>query len=167
MTKKGFTLVEVLLAMIILSAALVLLVTSWGGSYARVRKTKVKTEVMALLQRKMVEVDLKYKGKPLDSIPEGPEEEDFGSEYPQYRSTLESKKFDFPDLSATLTARETGANQALLMIMKQLQEHLNKTVKEVKVSVMYKPENGNEQTYSVTTYYVDYDKEIAVPGLPQ
>ena len=167
MTKKGFTLIEVLLAMIILSSALLLLTTSWGGSYARIRKTKVKTEVIALLQRRMVEVDLKYKGKPLDSIPEGPEEDDFGSEYPQYRSTLESKKFDFPDLSSTLTSRENGANEALIMIMKQLQEHLNKTVKEVKVSVMYQPENGNEVTYSITTYFVDYDKEIAVPGMPK
>ena len=165
MTRKGFTLVEVLLAMIILSSALVLLTTSWGGSYARIRKTKIKTEVMALLQRRMVEVDLKYRGKSLDSIPEEPEEEDFGSEYPQYRSKVESKKFDFPDLTSVLTSKENGANQALIMIMKQLQEHLNKTVKEVKVSVYYKPEGGHELVYSITTYFVDYDKEITVPGL--
>jgi general secretion pathway protein I len=165
MKQKGFTLVETLLAMVILASAMVLLTTSWGGSYARIRKTQLKTEVIALLERKMVEIDTEYKGKPLDSIPEE-KEDDFGSDYPQYRWKLKSKEFEFPDLGPMLTAKADGANQMLLMIMKQLSEHLKKTVKEVKVSVLYKPPKGDELEYSITTYYVDYDKQISLPGMP-
>lgn len=165
-SKRGFTLLETLVAMMILSMAVVMLASSWAGNYARMRRTQQKTEVTALLQRKMVEVDLEYKGKPLSSIPEE-KEDDFGSDYPQYRWKLTSKELDVPDFSALLTAREGGANQMLIQIMQQLKDHLSKTVKEIKVSVIYTPEGGGDSMeYSVTTYYVDYDKQVSVPGLP-
>lgn len=164
MRKTGFTLIEVLMAMLILSSAVVLLASSWSGSFARIRKTQLKTEVNALLQRKMAEIDLKYRGKPLESIQDA--EEDFGSEYPQYRWKLKVKDFVFPDLTPLLTAREGGANEKLLQIMKMFSDHMSKSVKEVKVSVIYKSTGGQENEYSVTTYYVDYDKEIPIPGLP-
>lgn len=161
--KEGFTLIEVLFAMLIMSGAILLLANSWSGSFMKIRKTQLTTEVAALLERKMVEVEIKYKGKPLESIPEE-EGDDFGSEYPQYRWAMTSKDFELPDLSAGLTARDGGANEMFIQLMKTLTEHLKKTVKEVKVSVFYKGGGGNELEYSITTFFVDYDKEIPVPG---
>lgn len=163
MRKKGFTLLEVLLAMLILSGGILLLANSWGGSFMRIRKTQLSTEVAALLERKMVEVELKYKGKPLESIPEE-ESDDFGSDYPQYRWAMKSQEFEMPDLTPILTAQDGGANQQMTLVIKTLSEHLKKTVKEVKVSVFYKAD-GKELEYSITTFFVDYNKEIAVPGL--
>ena len=83
MKKNGFTLIETVIAMVILSSGLLLLANSWSGSFMRVRKTQLSTEVSALLERKMTEVEMEYTGKPLESIPEE-KEDDFGSEYAQY-----------------------------------------------------------------------------------
>lgn len=162
MKKRGFTLLEVLLAMVILSSGLLLLTNSWSGSFLKIRKTQVNNEVAALLERKMVELDLKYRGKPIDSIPEE-ESDDFGSEYPQYRWAMASKEFEFPDISSVLIAQDGGAQDTMIQIMKLLTEHLKKSVKEVKVSVFYK-KNNRETEYTVTTLYVDYEKQIPLPG---
>jgi general secretion pathway protein I len=163
--QKGFTLIETLLAMVILTMAVVMLASSWGGNYARMRRTQLKTEVIALLQRKMVEIDMEYKGKPLSSIPEDGKEDDFGSEYPQYRWRMTAKDLDIPDFTSLLTGREGGANLMLIQVMQQMKDHLSKSVKEVQVTVIYTPEGGGEPIeHSVTTYYVDYDKQIPIPG---
>lgn len=162
--RRGFTLLEILLAMVILSSGVLLLANSWSGSFMRIRKTQQVTEVAALLERKMVELDAKYRSKPLASIPDE-EGDDFGSDYPNYRWAMKSQEFELPDLSTGLTSQEGGANEMLLMIMKQMTEHLKKTIKEVKVSIFFKTGNGKELEYSVTTYFVDYDRPLPMgPG---
>ncbi|WII71933.1 type II secretion system protein [Bdellovibrio sp. 22V] len=164
MRKNGFTLVETIIAMVILSTGLLLLSNSWSGSFMRVRKTQLSTEVAALLERKMIEVEMEYQGKPLDSIPEE-KEDDFGSEYPQYSWKMTSKEFEVPDISATLTAQAGGADELSLTVMKTLTEHLAKSVKEVKVTVIWKGAKKPLE-FSATQYFVDYDKEIQMPSMP-
>ncbi|WP_295904267.1 type II secretion system protein [uncultured Bdellovibrio sp.] len=164
MKKNGFTLIETIMAVVILASGLLLLSNSWSGSFMRLRKTQLSTEVSALLERKMVEIEMEYAGKPLDSIPEE-KEDDFGSEYPQYSWKMETKEFEVPDFSATLTAQSGGADEMTLTVMKTLAEHLGKSVKEVKVSVIYKGGKKPLQ-FSATQYFVDYDKEIQLPAMP-
>lgn len=164
MKKRGFTLVETVIAMTIISSGLLLLANSWSGSFMRVRKTQLSTEVAALLERKMVEVELKYTSKPLDSIPEE-EEDDFGSEYPQYSWKMESREFEVPDFSAALTAKAGGADEMTLTVMKTLATHLSKSIKEVKVTVLVK--GGKKPlAFSATQYFVDFDKPLPMPGVP-
>ncbi len=130
----------------------------------RIRKTQLSTEVSALLERKMVEIEMEYAGKPLDSIPEE-KEDDFGSEYPQYSWKMTSKEFEVPDFSATLTAQAGGADELTLTIMKTLAEHMSKSIKEVKVTVVFKgPKKPLE--FSATQYFVDYDKQLPMPSIP-
>ncbi len=166
-SRKGFTLIETVIAMVILSSGIILLTSSWGGSFMRVKKTQLSTEVTALLERKMAEIEMEYTGKPLDSIPEE-KEDDFGSDYPQYSWKMESKAFEVPDISATLTATKKGGNgvdELQLTMMKTLTQHISKTVKEVKVSIIFK--GGKKPlNFSATQYFVDFDKEIAMPSVP-
>lgn len=163
--RQGFTLLEVILAVAIMSTGILLVTMSWSGTFHRMRKTQTNTEIVALLERKMAELDAKYKNKPLESIPEN-EEDNFGDEYPQYSWKMESRKFEMPDLTGYLTAREGGADQFTMMTMKTFTDHLSKTIKEVRVTIIYKPQNRSEQTYSITTFYVDYNKQPPMPGLP-
>lgn len=129
----------------------------------RVKKTQLSTEVSALLERKMVELEIEFQDKPLDSIPEE-KEDDFGSEYPQYSWKMEAKEFQVPDFSASLTAQSGGADELTLTIMKTLSEHLSKSIKEVKVSVIVK--GGKKPlVFSATQYFVDYDKPLPIPGM--
>lgn len=156
----GFTLLETLIALMILSSALLLLANSWSGSYAKLRKTQELFEMAALLERKMVEVEREYRGKPLDSIPEE-KEEDFGELYPEYSWKLTSKKLEFPDLSQTLISRDGGADQLTLAAVKNMTDAIGKMVKEVTVTVIFK-KSKKKVEHSITTYFVDYSKDASV-----
>jgi general secretion pathway protein I len=127
---KGFTLLEVLIAMSILTMVIVAVSSTWSGNFNRVRKINFANNVSTLLERKMVELEAKYKGKPVSEIPEE-EAGDFGADYPQYRWTLASQEFQMPDLTALLTSQEGGADEMLITMIKQVNEFVSKAVKEV------------------------------------
>jgi general secretion pathway protein I len=162
MNKSGFTLIETLLAMGIIASAVVLLSSAWSGSFASIRKSKINYDVSILLQRKITEIELEYSGKPLTEIPEE-REEDFGKEFPDYRWKMTSKQLELPDISSSLTNKDEGADQMVLTLFKQLFELLNKSVKEVKVSIFVK-DKKKEKEYSIVTYFVDYDQPLPIPG---
>lgn len=161
---SGFTLLEVIIAVVIMASGILLIAMSWSGAFHRLRKTQTNTEIVALLERKMAELDAKYKGRPLEAIQDS-EEDDFGSEYPQYSWKMESRKFEMPDLTGYFTAREGGADQMTLQTMKIFTEHLKQTIKEVRVTVFYKPPNKPEQSYSITTFYVEYNRPLPIPNM--
>jgi general secretion pathway protein I len=159
---KGFTILEVVIAMIILAGALTVLTSSWGGAFMRVKKAQRYFEASSLLERKMVEVDLEFRGKPLESIPESKEGQFDGVDDFTWKMT--SKKLEIPDFSGTLSAREGGVDEMTMTIVKQMTEAISKSIKEVTVTVLYNV--GKKPTeYSVTTYFVDYNKEIPL-GIP-
>lgn len=159
---QAFTLIEVVLAMMVMASGLFILTNSWSGTYGRLRKTQIQVEIAALLERKVVELEREFKGKSLDSIPDE-KEDDFGSELPNYSWKMAAKKLEIPDLSASLVSREGGANQDLLSIMKLFTEHLSKSIKEVKVTVTYKNKKKPLDA-SVTFYVIDYDRQLPLPG---
>jgi len=163
---QGFTLLETVIAIVILAGSLILLSNSWGAAFMRIRKTQMNFEIAAMLERKMNEIDLQYRGKPLEEIEES-KEGDFGSEgnLGQYTWKMSSKKLELPDIAATLTARSGGADQMLMSVIKQMTDALSKAVKEVTVTVIRKDKNQKPVEASVTTYFVDYDKDIQV-GMP-
>lgn len=160
--RKGFTLIEVVLAMMIMASGLFILVNSWSGTYNRLRKTQIKVQMAALLERKVVELQREFQGKSLDSIPEE-KSDDFGSEVAGYSWTMTSKKLEVPDLTSSLVSREGGADQSMLLIMKTFTDHLSNSIKEVKVTVKYK--DGKKILDDFLTFYlVDYDKPLPIPG---
>ena len=152
-----------ILAIVVISSGMFILVNSWSGTYARLRKTQIQVQLAALLERKVTEIEREYKGKSLDSIEEEKEDK-FGGEVPDtYSWKMESKKLEIPDLSASLTAQDGGADQTLITLMKTFTEHLSKSIKEVKVSVI-NTELGKPLIADVTIYMIDYDKPLPVPG---
>lgn len=160
--QKAFTLLEVLLAMMVIASGLFILTNAWSGTYNRLRKTQVQVQMASLLERKVVELEREYKGKPLDSIPEE-KEDDFGSDVPNYSWTMKSRKLEIPDLTSFLTSQDGGANEDMIRIMKLFTEHLSKAIKEVKVSVIFK-EHKKNLTADVTFYMIDYDRPLPFPG---
>ncbi len=160
--RKAFTLIEVMLAMMVMASGLFILTNAWSGTYNRLRKTQIQVQMASLLERKVGELEREFKGKSLDSIPEE-KEDDFGSEVPGFAWAMKSRKLEIPDLSASLTSRAGGANEDLLRIMKAFSEHLSKSIKEVKVTVTYL-DKKKPLTADVTFYYVDYDRPLPIPG---
>lgn len=164
---KGFTLIEVIVALTILMGAIIILGNSWSGNLLKIRKANLYNNAALLLERKMVEIENQYRDKPLSELPEEASG-DFGEEFPKYRWKLVSKKFVMPDMSALLTNRKQGADDTLIGMIKQVNDFISNAVKEVVVSVQVK--TGERQAeYSVTTYFIEYGADTlpgAIPGLP-
>ncbi len=161
-TNKAFTLIEVVLAMMIMASGLFILTNSWSGTYNRLKKTQVKVQLAALLERKVVEIEREYKNKSLDSIPEE-KEDSFGEELAEYSWKMTSQKLELPDLSAVMESQQDGVKTDLASLMKIFSEHISKSVKEIKVEVTYK-DKKKPVTVDVVFYMIDYDRPLPVPG---
>lgn len=160
---KGFTLIEVMIAMLILSGAMVALSQSWSGSLFSFRKSQSINTIVSLLKKKTTELEIKYKSGSFTEIPEE-ESGDFGSEYADFVWKSESQDLEFPDLSQVLISKEGGANEMLLQIVKQMTEFISKATKELKVTVIWKS-NSKEVKYSVVTYLVNNQvASVLAPG---
>ena len=157
--RGGFTLLEVLIALIITVAAGVLLSTAWSGNLLRVRKTTLYDNVAQLLQRKIAEINAENSKKKFNEIHN--EDGTFGDEYPQYRWTFTTQKFSLPDLGAVVASQKGGANQMLVTMLTKMREIMNKAILEATVTVYVKVRN-KEFPYSVTYYIVDYDDPINI-----
>ncbi len=160
MKNRGFSLIETLIAMMILSGAFLVLTNSWNGSLLAIRKSRNLSTVSYLLQKKTTELELKYKDKNPEEVPED-ENGDFGSDFPNYTWKMKTEKLKMPDMSATLTSRDGGATEMELMIMKKVQEFIEKSVKEMRVSIVWKS-GKRDVEYSVSTYLVDYSQSVGL-----
>ena len=160
MKLKGFTLIEVMVAMMIMVGAIIILYTSTAGTQARIRKSRVYNNVALLLERKIAEVEAKNTGKSITELSD--EEGDFGKDFPEYRWTFAVQPFEMPDLSAAVT--RDGASEMLLTILSTLRETMSQSIMEGTVTVFVKS-GDKEVPFSVTTYFVDYEKEVNFPGL--
>lgn len=161
--QAGFTLIEVLVALIILAGGILMVSLSWSGNFLHMRKSALYYDVATLLERKMVETEAKYKDKPITEIPDE-DSGDFGSDYPRYHWVMKSRELKFPDLTPIIVGQDTDGKEMLIQMVKQMTEYLSRTVKEVKVSVFVKAPKGKELEFSASQYFVDYTQDFAGGG---
>lgn len=161
MKSRGFTLIEVLIAIAIMVGSILVLTTSWSGSFARTRKSQLYNNVAELLERKATEIEILMKDKSLTEISNL--EGDFGGDYPQYRWTFTTQEFVMPDMTAMMTSGKS-AGQEMITMMNQLSDIMSKAILEGTVTVFVNT-GENEVPFSVTTYFIDYKKDIPLPGL--
>jgi len=165
--RHGFTLVETLIAMVILSITVLTVGNAWSGNIFRVQKSRINSTTAILLQRKMTEMEITYQDRPTEVKEE--EKGDFGAMYPGYSWEMKSKDFEMPDMSNLLISRDGGADEMLLTMVRTVSDYIKHAAKEVQVSVIYKPVKSRVKTQlknSVTSYFIDYTKDIAIPGVP-
>ncbi|MCO5113885.1 MAG: type II secretion system GspH family protein [Bdellovibrionaceae bacterium] len=161
---SGFTLVEVLIAVAILATLSALIASSWSGNVRRYQKSKIKEEVVQLLQLKMLEVEARYgqdvPSLPIEQLQSGTFE---GSRYEDYRWEWEAKNIELPDLTSIVNT--DGEDQMLVAVMSQFRDYLVASIKEVKVTVIYQKGNMEPLNFDIATYFVDYDRNLTM-GLP-
>lgn len=147
---RGFTLIEVLVAMMILAGSMLALSQSWSGSLVRYRKTQDLAIITSLLKKKTTELEIKYRELAFGEIPEE-DGGDFGSEYPNYTWAVKTKELEFPDIAETLVSQAGGSSDLLLTVVKQMTQYFSKNTKEVQVTLIWKS-NKREAKYSISTY---------------
>ena len=161
---RGFTLLEVLVAMTILVGGIVVVASAWSGNFLRIRKATLYNNVALLLERKTNEIIAEYSNKPIGEVID--KDGDFGSELAQYRWTFTTREFVMPDLTPILISGDSGPKDDMFLgFIKQTQDFISKSIKEGTVTVFVKS-GKNEVPFSVTTYFIDYKQELNLPGLP-
>lgn len=169
--QRGFTLIETMIATVIMAGALIVIGSAWSGNHMRIEKARVNANMAALLERKMTELELEYRGKPVSEI----KEEDSGAftdEYKQFRWEMRSKEFEMPDMTGALAGQDSNSsgsnNEMMTLIVKTVSEYVKTTVKEVTVTVFYKSPRAKTKEFkqSIATYFVDYSKPLTLSGLP-
>lgn len=162
MTKqRGFTLLEVVIALSIMASVLMVLTSSWRGNYRRVKKAKVQTQVAYLMQKKMSEIEVFY----ADKISRLPKDKQNGVFKEDERFSWEwtSQEFKMPDLGQIFLKDEGVADQTTLTVINKMKDYLEKSIHEVKLTVIYKASpKAKTQKFSVSTILVDYQTQIDV-----
>jgi len=161
MKSNGFTLMEVMIALAILSGSLLVLNNSSSSSVRSIIKAKKVEQIARLLESKVVEMELLNKNKNFEEISTA-EAGDFGSTHPELRWDMQVSEFPAPNLAAVaLQGSENGENEMLLTILSKFSEHLETAVREMKITVYWTVDERTLE-YSVTTLLVDYDAKIAL-----
>lgn len=165
MNKKGVTLIEVLIATLVLAGGLFVVNMTWSGNLLRMRKAQNNTNLSLFLEQKMIEVESKYEGKPLGSIPEK-ENGNFGQEFPDYTWLLESRRLEFPEIFELLLKDENVSDSQTLGVVSKVEKIIQESIKEVRLTISYKTPKG-VISETLATYFVEEKKlDLGIPQLP-
>lgn len=167
--KEGFTLLEVIIAMSIMAIAFAAILAVEGGAINASARAKLVNQMVLLARNQMVETEFEIEGKRFEEI----EKEKSGNfekpnETVRWKRTV--KELKFPKLTgggggkksegAQDKDAESGGNSEMAnMITKLITNFLSKALREVTVTVYWKRGKG-EQSYSLTTYWVDLNHEF-------
>ncbi len=165
-TQKGFSLIEVLIALSVIAGSLIVVSMAWSTSNLRLKKMKLNHQVAYLLDLKVAELERRYRNE-ISLLPEedSGDFETLDTNYKDYTWSMVSKKFELPDLGPLL-AQQGGdtQNPMMSMILKQMTEFFNQSVRELTVTVIY-TQKKNTVKYSASTFLIDYSQPLPMPSM--
>ncbi len=164
-SQRGFSLIEVLIALSVMAGSLLVVSMAWSTSNLRLKKMKTNYQVAYLMDYKVSELERLYRNE-LTLLPEEEEGDfaDLSTVYKDYTWKLVSKKFELPDLTPLLSQNQETANPMMSMILKQMTEFFNQSVKELTVTIIYKYKKNTVQ-YSASTFLIDYNQVLPMPSM--
>ena len=145
----GFTLLEIMVAVAILSISLVALLSFQGNTMLTSGRAEKITEATMLARLRMseIELDLDKQMKKGEFPDEKTEEGNFENPFAAYKWKMSIRRVNLP---APVTGQE-GSIEA--MVGRQLSEEIAKTVREVRLEILWE-EMGAEQSIDVVTHIV-------------
>lgn len=159
--EKGFTLLEVIIALAIMILALSSILTVESNSINASARARQMNIVAMLAKSKMVEVEYSLEGKTFDEV----KKEDggnFETPYEDFRWTRTITELEFPNLApsgAQGGGGAEGSSDVTEMLTKLVTNFLSKAMREVTVTIFWRRGTA-EQKFSVSTYWVDLNHEF-------
>lgn len=156
--ERGFTLLEVVIALAIMASIMIVLTSSWSGNFRRVKSAEVKTQAVHLLEQKMTEIEVLYRND-IINLPEDLQKGKFKDEsLSKYTWEWKSAEFNMPDIARLFTQDQGLVDEASLKVIKQMRKYLEDSIKEVKLTLIYKASpKAKAQKFSISTILVNYD----------
>ena len=150
---KGFTLIEVVVAIAILAGIIAISSLVWSNNMRRLKKAEQIETVTLLLEKKMKELEVTYKNANINDLPS----EDNGNfpTYPDYTWKFETRSFQLPSSSVLLKIYNVPENEMNSYFSSLLKQALEELVVELKLTVSYRKKTRASQ-YSLSTYFVNY-----------
>lgn len=149
--KRGFSLLEVMIAVVILAMSFGVLIGVISSSITRARAAEDLEVATMLARQKMTEIGLEVKkDMTKGEFPEDKEdEEDFKEPFERFHWKMTIKRVELP---APIVG-EKGSIQET--VGRQLTEEISKSVRELKLTVSWKEAvTEKEKSFDVTTHLV-------------
>lgn len=148
----GFSLIEILMALGILSIALTGVLTLFASAQGNSRKAEALTMATMLARKKMAEVALDMDKRIVEGrFPQDAEHEEgaFEVPYDQYKWSIDVRKVELP-----LPPIQDEKAQLLQVFMEMISKQIAEAVREIKLTVTWMVRN-KEQTIAVATHIVN------------
>lgn len=156
-SQSGFTLLEVMIAVAIMTVAFGAILTSQSGSIAQTIKTKEYNLGGWLAEKIMVESEHLLEGKPFGEI-DKMKTEKFAAPYDRFTWKREVRELKFPDLTKAEKEGE-GILESARVMGKVITKYLSNSVREMVITVSW-PVGSDEAHLTLTTYLIDLNAEF-------
>lgn len=152
---KGFTLLEILIAVGILATAMMVFVTAQGNAFLASERGEQLNQAVFLARQKMTELEIEIEeGLAKNKFPDDDTEKagTFDEPFDDYRWKYSVQKVEIP-----LGGAAEGENAMVATYAKNVMDEISKSVRQLEVTIFWgdkeKPEEEQQQM-SLTTHVV-------------
>lgn len=156
--QKGFSLLEIMVAVTILSTSFVILIGSQSSSLRASQRAERITVATLLAQQKMSEYEITLEQDiSRNKFPRDEKEESgkFDEPYEDYRWLWKIKKVEIPVLNA---GGEEGQNPYVATYLKNVSDQISKSVRELELTIFWGDEDipiEEQPNLVITSHIVD------------
>lgn len=154
---SGFTLLEVIIALTIMTIAFGAILASQSGSIHHTIKSKEMNIAGWLANRVMVESEHLLEKKPFSELAKETTEK-FPEPYERFTWKREIKEITLPDFSQPPKEGEAVA-EATRILAKVMTKYLSSAIREMIITIKWQRET-TEQSLSISTYLIDLNAEF-------
>ena len=152
---RGFSLIEVLVAILLLAGMISVVVQLSYNNTRRMKKTAQIEKAASLLEQKMQELEEEFKGKKLADLPLQNKGE-FDNEK-SYSWAYKTQSLQWPQPDRLLSLIQIPEDEWSLKLAHTLTEVLSKSVVELKLTVYYQKNKKQITQYSLVSYMINYE----------
>ena len=156
--KRGFSLIEVLVAVLLLASLIALMAQLSYGNVRKLKKARRLEKAVRLLERKMLLLEEEFKGKSVFKLP-AEDEGDFDNEENWFWS-YQTQPLELPSSRILLAVAQIPENDLNTQMAETLIGVLSETVVELKLTVRHDPgkgKGGKSWEQSLVSYFVNYE----------
>lgn len=176
MNSKGFTFIEVLVAMLIFTLAALASITIVNGSVRATRESKEISQATWLLQNLMSESETKLEAQGIDKACTEKETGKFPAPHDSYTWVRYCTEIDYTlsETAAQLAAAKQGGeddeemsakeNQQLKILLQVASDFLTRSTRELHVEVNW-TQGKQQRQVTATSHFVRYDQQPAFPSV--